>query len=75
MELKLQTPVQVQLTRSPFAVEISERNKAVQEKLNGIFKNGALNSAKYLSIDVSKLSSENHLLEEDTKPVKKVAKQ
>ncbi len=72
MEVKLQTPLQAQLTRSLSPVEISERNKAAQEKISQAIKNGALNSAEYLSIDLSKLSNENRLLVEDTKPTKKV---
>lgn len=72
MEVKLQTPVQAQLTRLTSSVEISERSRAVHEKLTKNIKNELLNSAKRISVDLSRLSNENRLLTENTAPSKKV---
>jgi hypothetical protein len=72
MDLKLQSPVQAQLTREFSPVELSVRSKAVQEKINETIKNGGLNSAERIDVDLSRLSGENRLLAEDTSPCRKV---
>lgn len=72
MEIKLQTPVQAQLTRLSYSTEITEKSKNVQERLQKLIKEGKSDSSKCLCVDLSRLSGENRLLTEDTRPCKKV---
>lgn len=66
MEIRLQAPVQVQMTRTVLPVDTSEKSKIIHERVSEAINVGKLDCAKHLFVDLSGLAGVNRLLTQST---------